>query len=376
MRLDTALLRTDRDNGPRAVPNDPLEDLLGSCPAIVAIREQIRRVLRQLDGHRLPPVLIHGETGTGKGLIARIIHRASPRRDGPFVDLNCAAIPETLLEAELFGFERGAFTGARHSKRGLFQSAHGGTLFLDEVGCLPEAPQVKLLKAVEERAVRRLGSIRPEPVETWIISATNADLPGAIHAGRFREDLYHRLAVLTFHLPPLRDRGRDILLLAGHALARACADYGLPPKHLAPQAQARLLAYSWPGNIRELSNVIERAALLTEAPGVTEEGLDLGADRSIPLAIAPARPTAAAVTMDEAIRAHLRAALEQTGWNISRTAALLGISRNTLTARIQRFSLDATDGAGSRQRAERPRAAPRSPAAAAAGPIAASPASP
>src|SRR5215468_8065781 len=223
-----------------------LADLLGDSPGIQAIRDKIDRLLtRQQDARRLPPVLIEGETGTGKGLLARMIHRAGPRPDGPFVDVNCPAIPETLLEAEMFGFERGAFTDARRSKPGLFQTAHRGTIFLDEVGLLPEPLQAKLLKAIEERAVRRLGGTHNEPVDVWVVSASNVDLPAAIRKHEFREDLYHRLAVLTLRLPPLRERGQDILLLANHFLARAAADYGVSARTLSPDACARLMAHTW-----------------------------------------------------------------------------------------------------------------------------------
>src|SRR3990167_3265747 len=212
----------------------PLSELLGASAGIEAIREQVSRLLeRQRDARRLPPVLIEGETGTGKGLLARMLHRAGPRPDGTFVDVNCAAIPETLLEAEMFGFERGAFTDARRAKPGLFQTAHRGTIFLDEVGLLPEALQSKLLKVLEERSVRRLGSTRDEPVDVWVLTATNEDLRRAIRQRRFRADLYHRLAVLTLSLPPLRERGEDVVQLADHFLTRACADYGVAPKGLA-----------------------------------------------------------------------------------------------------------------------------------------------
>src|SRR5262249_26698247 len=242
---------------------DVLADLLGDSPTMEMVRDRLHRLLDpQHGGQPLPPLLLQGETGTGKGLIARLLHRHGTRRDGPFVDVNCAAIPETLLEAELFGFERGAFTDARRAKPGLFQAAHGGVLFLDEVGLLPDAAQAKLLTAIEERTVRRVGSTRHEPTDIWVISASNADLRGAVDDRRFREDLYHRLAVVTVDLPPLRERSRDVLLLAEHFLARACADYGLPPKRFDLSAQARLLAYSWPGNIRELANTMERVALL------------------------------------------------------------------------------------------------------------------
>src|SRR3990170_2846936 len=317
---------------------DPLAELIGQSPAIVALRERVGRLLQvQTDARRLPPILLQGETGTGKGLVARAIHRAGPRRDGPFVDVNCAAIPETLLEAEMFGFERGAFTDARHAKAGLFQAAHRGTIFLDEVGLLPEALQAKLLKVIEEQSVRRLGSTRNEAVDVWTLTATSEDLAVAARARRFREDLYHRLAVLTVWLPSLRERGEDILILAQHFLTRACADYQLPPKELDAGARAALLAYPWPGNVWELSNVMERVALLSEAPVVTTDMLGLPG----PSAAGP-RETGRGeerVSLEDAVRDHLLEVLGQTHWNISRAAALLGISRNTLRSRIEKHGL-------------------------------------
>ena len=320
---------------------DVLAELIGESPSIETVRENIRRlVARQHGGRRLPSILIQGETGTGKGLVARLLHRAGPRRTCAFVDVNCAAIPETLLEAELFGFERGAFTDARRAKPGLFQTAHHGTIFLDEIGLLPEPLQAKLLKVIEEQAVRRLGSTTSEPVDVWIVSATNADLQVSMRERSFREDLYHRLAVVTLRLPPLRERGADILLLAERLLTQTCEEYGLPTKTLAADAHARLLEYAWPGNVRELSNVIERVALLAEGQTVT--GDLLGLLRSEP-AHARAQPgrvmPPSGVSLDEAMRTHVLAVLEQTGWNISRSAALLGISRNTLRARIERLGL-------------------------------------
>src|SRR6266540_2315034 len=210
-----------------------LDELLGESAALQAVRDNLRRLLaRPHTGRRLPSILIQGETGTGKGLVARLLHRQGPRASGPLVDVNCAAIPDTLLEAELFGFEQGAFTDARRAKAGLFQTAHRGTIFLDELGLLPEGLQAKLLKVVEERSVRRLGATHAEPVDVWIISATNTDLSVAVRERRFREDLYHRLAVIPIFLPPLRERGPDIVLLAERFLAKACADYGLAAKRL------------------------------------------------------------------------------------------------------------------------------------------------
>src|SRR4029453_7881490 len=194
-----------------------------------------------------------------------------------FIDVNCAAIPETLLEAEMFGVERGAFTDARQSRPGLFQLAHRGTIFLDEIALLPEALQAKLLKVIEERQVRRLGGTRSDPVDVWIVVATNEDLAAATTSRRFRADLYHRLAVVTLSLPALRDRRDDVLLLAEHFLDRACADYGIPRKTLTPPAQAALRSYAWPGNVRELANLMERVVLLAEDVEVTPAMLDLTA---------------------------------------------------------------------------------------------------
>src|SRR5215510_292234 len=254
----------------------PLSELLGECPEIQAVRETVRRLLAHgTEGRRLPALLILGETGTGKGLLVRALHRAGPRAAGPLVEVNCAAIPETLLEAELFGFERGAFTDARQPKPGLFQTAHGGMLFLDEVGLLPERVQAKFLKVLEDQAVRRLGATQSEPADVALVAATSEDLRDAVRTRRFREDLYHRLAVVTVRLPSLAERASDILLLAEHFLGRACADYGLGSKILSAEARAALLAHHWPGNIRELANVMERAALLTETPLVTADAVGL-----------------------------------------------------------------------------------------------------
>jgi DNA-binding NtrC family response regulator/tetratricopeptide (TPR) repeat protein len=318
-----------------------LDEILGESTAIQAVRDNVRRLLaRPHSGRRMPSILIQGETGTGKGLVARLIHRLGPRASGPFVDVNCAAIPDNLLESELFGYERGAFTDARRAKPGLFQTAHHGTIFLDEIGLLPAALQAKLLKVLEEQAVRRLGSTTSEPVDVWIISATNADLRAAVRERGFREDLYHRLAVLTLSLPPLRERGNDVLLLAERFLTRACADYGLPAKTLSPEAKARLLEHGWPGNVRELGNMAERVALLAEGGVVSQDILELPSSAAVAPPPAPAE-AASRGSLQDAMRGHLLAALTQTGWNLSRTAALLGISRNTLRARIEKYGLRA-----------------------------------
>jgi len=325
---------------------------------MIALRARVRRLLQvQTESGRLPALLIQGETGTGKGLLARTLHRAGPRAGGPFQAINCAALPDHLVESELFGFERGAFTDARQAKPGLFQTASGGTLFLDEIGLLPEAVQAKILAAIEERAVRRLGGTRTEAVDVRIIAATNVDLAQAVGEGRFREDLYHRLAVVTLTLPPLRERGEDIALLAERFLERACRDYGVPAKRLLPDARERLLAYPWRGNVRELGNIMERVALLSEGAVVTARmlGLDAGA---------PAPPTgthAPPVSLDAAVRDRLLDALEQCGWNISEVARQLGITRNTVRARIEKHGLR-PGAAPSRRLGRAPAAVPASPA--------------
>ena len=346
-----------------------LNELLGESPAIVTLRQKVQRLLeRQTEARRLPPILIRGETGTGKGLVARAIHRGGPRAAGPLVDVNCAAIPETLIEAELFGFERGAFTDARQAKGGLFQAAHRGTIFLDEIGLLPERLQGKLLTVLEERMVRRLGSTRSEPIDVWVVAATSEDLERATRERRFREDLYHRLAVVTLELPPLRERRDDILGLAEHFLARACAEYGLPPKRLAGDSREALLAYPWPGNIRELANVMERVALLSEDAVVTAASLGLP---EAPAALSPGLAEGAVVVpLEEALggveQDRVLQALQETNWNISRAAILLGISRNTLRYRIQKYGLrpGTAPVPSPRRRAERPAPPePQTPAA-------------
>src|SRR2546425_589008 len=329
-----------------------LAGLIGDSPGLVAVRAQVEQLLRrQSKAHRLPPVLILGETGTGKGLLAKAIHDAGPRAAGPFIGVNCAAIPETLLEAELFGFERGAFTDAHQAKAGLFQTAHRGTLFLDEIGLLPESLQAKLLTVLEDRAVRRLGSTRTEAVDVWIITASSEDL-GARRRG-FREELYHRLAVVTLRLPPLRERGQDILTLAEHFLARTCTEYGLAPKTLTEDARAALVAYRWPGNVREVANVMERVALLVDDLFVTADKLDLTIPRdqraSPPQDDETTRcdaPVGLSLrqTVEEVERRHILEALRETRWNISRAASRLGVTRNILRYRLQKYGLRSPAG--------------------------------
>jgi len=321
-----------------------LPELIGESVPITNLRAEIAHLLtRQGHGRRLPTLLLLGETGTGKGLLARAIHRASHRAARPFVDIDCAAIPETLLEAELFGVERGAFTDARETKPGLFQTARGGTLLLDEVGLLPKMLQGKLLKVVEERAVRRLGSTQTEVVDLWVLAATNVDLSAAARNGEFREDLYHRLAAVTLMLPPLREREGDIVLLAEHFLARTCTEYHLPPKRLAADALAAMTAYHWPGNVRQLANMTERAALMSADDAVISE-------KSLGLPVSPApragRPVAPETPhlksqMAGFEREQLVEALRSAGGNITRAAERLGLPRNTLRYRMDKLGIDA-----------------------------------
>jgi transcriptional regulator with AAA-type ATPase domain/TolB-like protein len=314
---------------------DRLRDLRGDSPGLTRIREQIVRLLDRHDRKRLlPPVLIHGETGTGKTLLARTIHGASARAAGPFIAVNCAAIPESLLESELFGHERGAFTGAHQAKRGLFQAAHGGVLFLDEIGAMPPALQAKVLTVVEDRSVRRLGSTQGEPVDLWLLSATSEDLLAAIKERRFREDLYHRLATIVLVMPALRERRADIVSLAEHFLAEACAKYVLPPKRLTDQARAALLAHPWPGNVREVANVMERVALLVDEVAVTAAHLGLS-----PTTAAPAAPGSLRDSVDDFERVRIASTLRDVSGNLSQAAARLGIPRNTLRYRMAKHGI-------------------------------------
>jgi transcriptional regulator with AAA-type ATPase domain len=336
-----------------------LEQLLGGSPALTACTRRARAPARTHTpaSKRLPSILITGETGTGKGLVAHLIHEIGPRAGAAFVDLNCAAIPDTLLEAELFGFERGAFTDAKQAKAGLLQVAHRGTIFLDEIGLMPDALQAKLLKAIEDRSIRRLGGTRAEPADAWVIAATSEDLAGAIRLRRFREDLYHRLAVVTVQLPPLRERGADVLILARHYLDRACSEYGLPPKTISADAEAALLAYTWPGNVRELANVMERVALLSDASQVSADALRLPRGPRVAAALRSGESVNDQIASVE--RSRIEDALRAESWNISRAAARLGLPRNTLRYRMERHGLFESESPA-RRRSESPRDVPPS----------------
>jgi two-component system, NtrC family, response regulator AtoC len=328
----------------RAGHTAPVASLLGTHPAMEEIRQRILQVAAaDRLGDAGPTVLVTGETGTGKELAARAIHAAGPRAGGPFIEINCAAIPATLLEGELLGFERGAYTDARTSKPGLFEAADGGTLLLDEIGLLDVALQAKLLKVIEDRAVRRLGALASRRVDVRIVAATNRDLEPALREGTFRADLLYRLRVLTVDMPPLRGRADDIWLLAQHTLERVRERYGLGETRWAPSARDALMSYPWPGNVRELIHVVERAALLYPDQALGAEILGLDVTRGAPVAV-----TRDGVAVDfsrgpielEAVERRLiEQALRYTGWHRARAAELLGLSRETLRYRIEKFRL-------------------------------------
>jgi len=281
-------------------------------------------------------VLILGESGTGKELIARAIHEGSARRGGPFVKVDCAALPEGLLESELFGHEKGAFTDAAAEKPGRFELAHGGTLFLDEVGELPQSLQAKLLRVLQERAFERVGGTRTISVDVRILAATNRDLAKALKGGQFREDLYYRLNVVPILVPPLRRRPEDILPLAAHFLQRFGARYGKVVPGLSPEAAALLRRYSWPGNVRELEHAIERAVILWERGVIRPEELavDLMAVASDGL------PDQELMTLEELEREYIRRVLRRVRGHKSRAARILGINRKTLLEKRKRYGLE------------------------------------
>ncbi len=324
-----------------------LAEILGDSPPMQALRQQIGRIATlESAGGEAPTVLILGETGAGKQMVARAIHYGSPRAERPFVEINCAAIPSSLLEAELFGYEKGAYTDARTGKPGLLEAADGGTLFLDEIGHMDPSLQVKLLKAIDEKAARRLGGLRTKAFNVRFIAATNRDLEAAIAEGALRADLYYRIKALTVTVPPLRERGTDILLLARHFLERCTRQYGLPAKTLSPETAALLLAHPWPGNVRELAHTIERAVLLHGGPLVRAEQLGLGEGRGTPtVAVHPGSAvqvdfSAGGIVLDEVERQLILGALQAAEWNRGRAAQLLGISKETLRYRIEKYRLE------------------------------------
>jgi DNA-binding NtrC family response regulator len=316
------------------------------------VHEQVKRILdtdRRLE-HGHPPVLIVGETGTGKSLLARHLHGLGPRAERPFVELNCAALPETLVESELFGHERGAFTDAREARIGLFEAASGGTLFLDEISGLPGAAQAKMLIALERNVVRRVGGNREIAVDVRLIAASPEDLDRAMSERRFRPDLYHRLHVLRIDLPPLRRRRDDIAPLAEHFLSSLKRRYRAPQASLSPASIRRLRAYDWPGNVRELAHELERALILSDGAELAFRSLVPGPVSS-PTAdaewLAPGwRLPSEGFSLESAQLRFIRLALDQTGGNIAGAARLLGVPRDYVRYRLKKAEA-AGDSSGS-----------------------------
>ncbi len=314
-------------------------DVIGAHPSMRRVLEMVQRI--GISG--ASTVFLRGETGTGKDLIARAVHQASPRAEHPFVNITCTALSETLLESELFGHERGAFTDAKARKDGLFSLADGGTVFLDEIGDMPASLQAKILRFLEDRRFRRVGGTHEINVDVRVVAATNRDIEKAIEEGRFREDLYYRLNVVTIDLPALRDRGGDIELLAQHFIERYAREFKKEVTGISEQAVARLHTYRWPGNVRELRNVIERAVLLTDHAIVEAEDLSFGAKQAE--ARSPFEQFALPPSGFDLQRLHdleanlLRQALELTGHNQVRAAKLLNVSRDLFRYRAQKYGL-------------------------------------
>ncbi|MFT4626026.1 MAG: two-component system response regulator AtoC [Myxococcota bacterium] len=324
-----------------------LEPNPGARFRIIGATRAMRDIYRLIEKVAPSPttVLVTGESGTGKELVARALHEHSDRSGAPFIQINCGAIPENLFESELFGHERGAFTGAAHRKPGRFELAHGGTLFLDEVGELPRDMQVKILRALQERRIDRVGGLRPIDVDVRVVAATNVDLSEAVRTGGFREDLFYRLNVIPIHLPPLRERLDDVPLLVEHFLDKFNTRLGRAMRGVTPAAIEALLSHGWPGNIRELENVLERSVLLAEADTLDVDDL---------VGLRPTRVDPAAepeeledVGLKEYVRVHtqklerarIRRVLDAEGGNVTRAARRLGISRKSLQTKMKDYGL-------------------------------------
>jgi two-component system response regulator PilR (NtrC family) len=322
-------------------------DLLGASPAIQQVRQMIGKVARSQ-----APVYISGESGSGKELAARLIHQQSVRSDGPFFPVNCGAIPENLMESEFFGYRKGAFTGATQDKQGFFQAAHGGTLFLDEVAELPLAMQVKLLRVIQEKAVRQVGSTEETPVDARILSATHQDLRQLVAAGDFRQDLFYRLAVIELAMPPLRELPEDIPVVAAEILSRLTAPLKAAPPRLGFGALKALQGYAFPGNVRELENILERALALASGDEIHVEDLQLGAQKDAQtitqqdlVGLRSATPLPEYLERIE--KGAILEALEKTRYNRTAAARLLGITFRALRYRMERLGIkDELDSKG------------------------------
>lgn len=321
-------LRKRQEIAARSQPG-MLNPFVGTSPQIRRLDERAALML-EWDS----PVLILGETGSGKGVLARWIHANGPRREEAFVNLNCAGLTRELLESELFGHERGAFTGAVNPKPGMLEVGHRGIVFLDEIGDMDPAIQPKLLKALEEKTFRRLGDVRDRHVDIRLIASTNLDLEEMVRTKRFRDDLYYRISTLTLRIPPLRERPEDILILARNILASVCGRMGRPGAQLTREAEAVLTRYPWPGNIRELANVLERSMILVK--GETLDAAGLGLDAVPPI---PSHGGSTLLTMKEMERLHVERVLAKTDGNVTEAAAILGMARRTLYDRMRNLGL-------------------------------------
>ncbi len=334
----------------RQADDSGLLKLIGTSNAMRALKDTIRQLIAAEAGlvdSTLPAVLIVGETGTGKELVARALHFEGTRKRAPFVEVNCSSIPGQLLEAELFGYERGAFTDAKERKIGLIEAAEGGTLFLDEIGEMDLALQAKLLRFLENKMVRRLGSVRDQEANVRIVAATNRNLEALVREGKFRSDLFFRLRIIQIELPPLRTRNGDVVLLAEHFLKQQSTRYGKTNLRFSEDALQLLQSHGWPGNVRELRNAVEQCVILARGDAVTAEQLRLSENLDpapAPASAEPSRDRLSATVpksmkLDDVEREMLRKALEQTSWNVSQAARLLGVSRDTLRYRIEKYQL-------------------------------------
>jgi two-component system response regulator AtoC/two-component system nitrogen regulation response regulator NtrX len=318
---------------------------LGSYGEMIGVSEPMRRVFGQVEkvSRANVTVLVRGESGTGKEMVAREIHRRSSRRDGPFVVMNCAAVPETLVESELFGHEKGAFTGADERRTGKFRAADGGTLLLDEIGDMSAGTQAKVLRVLQESAFEPLGSSRPVSVDVRLISATNRDLEAEIERDTFRRDLYHRLKVVQIDIPPLRERGEDVLLLAEHFLELYREKYPSGPQNLHPDTVRAMQAYDWPGNVRELKHMIESALVMCTGPEILPEhvGLEDAARRAHGMNVDYSQPykEARQALIEEFDRQFIGRKLAENEGNISRTAEALGMYRQSLQSKLRKLGL-------------------------------------
>jgi two-component system response regulator HydG len=322
----------------------PSAEFVGDSPPMKKVHEVIARVA-ETDA----TVLVTGESGSGKELVARDVHRRGKRKDGAFVAINCAALPETLLETELFGHVKGAFTDAKTAKKGLFVEASGGTLFLDEIGEMPPGMQAKLLRALEERSVRPVGGTAETSFDARLVAATNRDLESLVESGRFREDLYYRINVVHIDLPPLRARGNDVLALAQAFINRNAAPMGKSVKGFSTAVGERLLSYAWPGNVRELQNCIERALALARFEELTVEDLPPKVrDYKPSFVVVAADDPTDLVTMEEVERRYITRVMEAVGQNKTQAAKVLGFDRTTLYRKLERYKLAGPEGRDSK----------------------------